>query len=75
MLTTSEPSDLAVGLSVRQSVHGRDTRNCDMLVTPAIRSDAGRRRFLYSAVSCFNELPRELREMNRAGFKSALKDT
>ena len=74
MLATSEPQQFATCLVTRQSVHGRDTRYNDMLVTPTVRSESGRRRFLYSAVSGYNELPADLRALSQARFKPALRE-
>ena len=73
MLATSEPPNLAASLARRHTVHGRDTRNGDMLVTPVIRSESGRRRFLYSAVSEYNGLPLSVRSLSHGRFKWALK--
>ena len=73
MLATSEPPNLAASLVRQDTVHARDTRNGDMLVTPAIRSESGRRRFLYSAVSEYNELPPSMRCLSHVRFKSALR--
>ena len=74
MLATSEPGQLATDLDTRRSVHDRDTRNSEMLVTPTIRSESGRRRFLYSAVAKYNELSPELRNLSQSGFKSAVRN-
>ena len=63
MLSASEPQHLARNLVTRQSAHGRDTRQSEALLTPAIRSESGRRRYLYTAVSEFNGLPSELRKL------------
>ena len=74
MLATSEPQHLAGSLVTRQSVHGRDTRQSGMLLTPSIRSESGRRRYLYTAVSEYNELPSELRSLSYPAFKRELKE-
>ena len=73
MMVNSEPASIAESLSIRQSVHGRDTRNSDRLVTPSISSESGRRRFLYSAVSSYNELPQALRDLDCTRFKLGVK--
>ena len=73
MLATSEPQQFADSLVTRQSVHMRATRNSGRFVTPTIRSESGRRRFLYSAVSEYNDLPPQLRDLNHYAFKSALR--
>ena len=74
MLVTSEPQHLAGSLVTRQSVHGRDTRQSDRLLTPAIRSEGGRRRFLVTAVPDYNELPSELRSLSYPAFKRNLQE-
>ena len=74
MLATSEPQRLAGSLVTRQSVHGRDTRQSDRLLTPAIRSESGRRRFLVTAVSEYNDLPSELRSLSYPAIKRNLKE-
>ena len=74
MLVTSEPENLAGNLVTRQSVHGRDTRQSDMLLTPVIRSESGRRRYLFTAVSEYNELPPALRNLSYPAFKRGLKE-
>ena len=49
-------------------------RRTYLCVTPSIRSEPGRRRFLYIAVSKYNGLPPELRSLSPAGFKRELKE-
>ena len=44
------------------------------LLTPAIRSEGGRRRFLVTAVSDYNELPSELRSLSYPAFKRNLQE-
>ena len=43
-------------------------------MTPAIRSEYGRRRYLYTAVSEFNGLPSELRKLGYLSFKRELRE-
>ena len=74
ILATAEPQGLAGGLTTRQSVHGRDTRQSGMLQTPSIRSESGRRRYLFTAVSEYNGLPSEMRSLSYPAFKRALKE-
>ena len=70
MLETGQPESLCSGIVSRGSVHGRDTRQSDQLDLPAIRTESGRRRFLYTTVSLFNALPPALRELGPRRFKS-----
>ena len=58
----------------RQSTHRRDTRQSEMPVTPAIRSESGRRRLSYAAVSEYNELPTELRSLSYPAVKRQLRE-
>ena len=74
MLDTSEPLQLAGSLATRQSVHDRDTRQSGQLLTPSIRSESGRRRFSYTAVSEYNGLPHELRSLSSARFARGLRE-
>ena len=73
MICTSEPESIAGDLVTRGDVHQRVTRNADHLVTPAIRSESGRRRFKYSLVTAFNALPSEIRYLSTNSFKKELR--
>ena len=69
MLVTGQPESLRERVVTRGSVHGRATRQADALETPAIRTESGRRRFLFSAVSLYNSLPPTLRDLGPQQFK------
>lgn len=69
VLTTGQPESLRARITCRGNVHGRSTRQADHLDTPVIRTEAGRRRFLYSAVTIYNSLPASLRELDLLSFK------
>ena len=75
VLTTLEPEGIAGDLVTRGEMHQRVTRNADHLVTPAIRSEAGRRRFRHSIVSAYNALPPDFRRpgLSANHFKGELK--
>ena len=73
ILTTSMPESLSNRLVQRRHVHQRTTRQGDMLNVPGIRSESGRRRFLYSTVTAFNALPLDIRDMNLRRFKAELR--
>ena len=73
VLATSEPEVLSRGLTTRGEVHQRVTRNADLLVTPTIHSEAGRRRFRYCMVAAFNDLPSAIREANTTTFKNEVR--
>ena len=70
LLVTGQPESLRDRIVTRGSVHGRQTRNADALETPAIRTESGRRRFLYSAVLEYNSLPPVLRDLDANRFKA-----
>ena len=70
MLTTCQPESLHDRIASRGSVHGRSTRQAGQLDTPMIRTETGRRRLLYSAVTMYNELPTALRDLSLRRFKS-----
>ena len=63
ILETGEPEALSNAIVSRGSVHGRDTRQADLLDLPVIRTESGRRRFLYATVSQYNALPPALRNL------------
>lgn len=67
MLHSGQPESLRNSVMTRGSVHGRSTRQADLLETPIIRTESGRRRFLYSAVGAY-DLPQELRELGPRQF-------
>ena len=69
MLITGQPESLRDRITSRGSVHGRSTRQANLLDTPMIRTEAGRRRFLYSTVTIYNELPTALRDLCLSRFK------
>ena len=73
MLVTSQPESLHDCIMSRRDIHHRDTRQADQLHTPAIHSESGRRRLLYSAVTAYNELPEAIRELSPPQFKTALR--
>ena len=72
-LTSSLPESLSDRLLQRRHMHQRTTRQNAMIHVPGIRSESGRRRFLYSAVTAFNALPAGLRDLNLRRFKSELR--
>ena len=69
MLVTGQPESLRERVVTCGSVHGRATRQADALETPAIRTESGRRRFLFSAVSLYNSLSLTLRDLGPQQFK------
>ena len=73
ILSFGQPEHLYSRLATRGDVHHRATRQADRLDRPAIRTDSGRRRFLFGAVTEYNALPQSLREMGPCRFKSNLR--
>ena len=55
MLATGEPQALASQLQVNSSLHSRSTRQDTDLVLPRVRTEAGRRRHLYSVAQVDND--------------------
>ena len=73
MLVTGAPQDIAEQLSTVGEGRERNTRQDADLALPRIRSESGRRRFLYRAVSAFNALPLAVREQPPGAFKRNVK--
>ena len=73
VISTSEPESIADNLVRRGDIHQRDTRNADHLVTPAIRTESGRRRFKHSMVTAYNALPTAIRCLTTNNFKNELR--
>ena len=73
IIDTGQPDVLCDQLVTRGDVHMRETRQARQFHTPSIRSESGRRRFMYSAVNSFNELPQNIREKNMLSFKTELR--
>ena len=75
VLVTTEPDVLAHDLTTtRFDIHHRITRQSDQIVTPPIRSESGRRRFRHSIVCAYNDLPAEVRALNRVQFKTTVRN-
>ena len=73
MLTTGQPETLYRELRTAGDVHGRVTRQALQLRPPAIHSESGRRRFLYAAVTSYNNLPQAIRDASPLHFRSELR--
>ena len=68
------PNYLSSRFNTRASVHGRNTRNKNMLDIPAFNTAAGQRSFTYRAVKCWNMLPEEINKCESLhSFKSKAK--
>ena len=68
------PNYLSSRFNTRASVHGRNTRNKNMLDIPAFNTAAGQRSFTYRTVKCWNMLPEEITKCESLhSFKSKIK--
>ena len=66
---TGEPESLSSQLQAKSSLRTRSTRQDTDLALPRVRTEAGRRRLLYSAVRSYNRLPSEIRGLPLRSFK------
>ena len=69
VMTQGQPSDLARHFHTVQSVRQRSTRQDNLLSMPRIRTESGRRRFVYRAARAYNGLPSDTRETSVAVFR------
>lgn len=71
-LSTGEPATIAQSVTRVEHVHDRNTRAREqrLLRPPAVRSESGKRTFMYRAVSAFNSLPSDV----RVGCRRVVKD-
>ena len=69
IILTGKPECIASQISANRDnpVHVCSTRQDHLLQLPAIRTEAGRRRFLYGIVQRFNALPADIRELVECG--------
>ena len=71
---TGEPQALASQLSANSVLRSRSTRQDSDLALPRVRTNAGKRRLLYSTVQQYNGLPLDMRESSLRTFKRTLRD-
>ena len=69
---TGEPEALSSQLQTNSALRSRTTRQDADLALPRVRTEAGKRRLLYSAVKSYNSLPREIRDLPLKPFKRAI---
>ena len=76
IINTGEPACIAGRICTNHDdpSYVRSTRQDHLLQLPAIRTEAGRRRFLYRAAQQFNQLPADIRGMRGNAFRRRLKD-
>ena len=66
---TGEPQSLASQLHVNSDLRSFSTRQNFNLALPRVRTEAGKRRFLYHTVQNYNKLPLEIRHLSMPLFK------
>ena len=71
---TEEPLALSSQLQTNSSLRSRSTRQDGDLALPRVRTEAGRRRLIYSSVQQYNRLPPEVRLLSLRAFKHAVAD-
>ena len=73
ILTSGTPNDIAEQLTTVGRGRERSTRQDTDLILPQIRSESGRRRFLYRTVSDYNALPAAMKDEPPGSFKKSVK--
>ena len=73
VILTGEPAGLKRQLVTRGEHRVRPTRQDGNLCLPRIRSETGRRTYVYRAATAFNDLPSTVREGSLPKFKRGLK--
>ena len=71
---TGEPLALSSQLQVNSALRSRSTRQDTDLALPRARTEAGRRRLLYSTAQQYNRLPFETRDLSLGAFKRAISE-
>ena len=72
IMDTGEPQALASQIQANSSLRSRSTRQDTDLALPRVRTEAGKRRLLYSTVQLYNELPSDIRSSSLVSFKRLL---
>ena len=72
IMDTGEPQALASQIQANSSLRSRSTRQDTDLALPRVRTEAVKRRLLYSTVQLYNELPSDIRSSSLASFKRLL---
>ena len=71
---TEEPLALSSQLQANSTLRSRSTRQDSDLPLPRLRTEAGKRRLLFSTVQRYNGLPPEVRLLSLNAFKRAVSD-
>ena len=66
--STGEPQALASKLQANVALRSRNTRQDTALALPRIKTESGRRRFLYHIVQMYNALPPEMKDQSIASY-------
>ena len=69
------PVSISTSIQTNREARVRTTRQDDDLRLPSVRTEPGRRRFLYRGPMWYNELPADMREMSVRCFNRTLKQT
>ena len=72
--STGEPLALSSQLQANSALRSRHTRQDADLALPRVRTEAGRRRLLFSVAQQYNGLPLEVRDLPLGAFKRAVRD-
>ena len=70
---TGEPVTLASQLQVNSALRSRPTRQDTDLALPRVRTEAGRRRLLFSIAKLYNRLPPGMRDLSLGSFKRKMR--
>ena len=73
VLRSGEPESLSSTIITNSDIHSHNTRNAEQFRQPRMRTELGKRTFVFSAPGLYNALPQSVRESG-GKFKVALKD-
>ena len=72
---TGEPEAFSSQLQVNSTLRSRSTRQDADLALPRVRTEAGRRRLLFSIVQLYNRLPPVVRDLSLRSFKRVVSNS
>ena len=68
------PNYLSNSFARQNSNHSYSTRNNDFLILPKVRTNYGKRTFLFSGAGLFNSLPPKIRNVDNKDFARLSRD-
>ena len=71
---TGEPETISSQILTNSSLRSRSTRRDTDLALPRVRTEAGRRRLLYSIAQLYNRLPHDFRSLSMGSFKRSVSE-